>query len=74
MAQVDRAAKAQILRDSAEEFRQRAEGGVDPQLNMVAADLLERRAARIAVGEDDNSLVNLRDEVTGRIDPEASLA
>ncbi|MEV4667499.1 hypothetical protein [Microbacterium sp. LWO12-1.2] len=74
MAQVDRAAKAQILRDSAEEFRQKAEGGVDSQLNTVAADLLERRAARIAVGEDDNSLVNLRDEVTGKTDPEASLA
>lgn len=73
MAHVDRAAdRARILRDSAKEFRQRVDGGIDSDLNSVAADLLERRAARIAAGEEDHSLVQLRDTAADSTHPEAS--
>lgn len=74
MAHVDRAAdRARILRDSAKEFRERIDGGIDSSLNSLAADLLDRRAARIAAGEDDHSLVQLRDTAADRTHSEASL-
>jgi hypothetical protein len=73
MAHVDRAAdRARILRDSAKEFRERVDGGIDSHLNSVAADLLERRAARIAAGEEDHSLVCLRDVDTDSTHSDAS--
>ncbi|MFJ2552801.1 hypothetical protein [Microbacterium sp. NPDC087591] len=52
-----RAIKAEVLRTAADEFRRAAAAGRDPQSNLLAAALLERRAARIEVGEGDHSQV-----------------
>ncbi|MCK2036932.1 hypothetical protein KZC51_12390 [Microbacterium sp. SSW1-49] len=74
MAHVDRAAhRARILRDSAKEFRQHVGGGIESPLNSIAADLLDRRAARIAAGEEDHSLVQLRYTAEDSTHPEALL-
>ncbi|WEK59935.1 MAG: hypothetical protein P0Y60_11320 [Candidatus Microbacterium colombiense] len=54
-----RAIKAGVLRQTAEEFRRAAASGEDPQANLLAAALLERRAERIAAGEDDHSSILL---------------
>lgn len=45
--------KAEALRDAAEGFRRTAADGTDPELNSMLAELLEKRATRIAAGEDD---------------------
>lgn len=52
-----RAAKAEVLRTAADEFRRAAAAGRDPQSNLLAAALLEQRAARIEAGEGDHSQV-----------------
>lgn len=54
-ADILRSVKAEMLRATAADFRRAAEDGTDPELNRVAADLLEQRADRIAAGEDDHS-------------------
>ncbi|KJL30627.1 hypothetical protein [Microbacterium oxydans] len=50
-----RANKVAVLRDAAEGFRRLAGAGTDVSANLLYADLLERRAARIAAGDDDSS-------------------
>ena len=52
---VYRSIKVQTLRDAAAEFRRIAATETDPQLNILAACMLEQRAERIADGEDDHS-------------------
>ncbi len=52
-----RAKKVATLQNAAAEFRRLAEDGVEPDMHLVSANLLERRAARIATGEDDFSEV-----------------
>ncbi|MEV4667508.1 hypothetical protein [Microbacterium sp. LWO12-1.2] len=56
-----RTTKAEVLRIAADEFRRAAAAGRDPESNLLAADLLEQRAARIAAGEDDHSRVSTRE-------------
>mgnify|MGYP001575247023 CR=1 FL=1 len=63
-----RTTKAEVLRMAADEFRRAAAAGEDPESNLLAADLLEQRAVRIAAGEDDHSRV-----AAGEIDAEARL-
>lgn len=50
-----RSVKAEILRATAADLRRAADAGTDPESNRVAADLLDRRAARILAGADDHS-------------------
>lgn len=52
-----RATKAAVLRTAADEFRRAAAAGRDAESNLLAAALLEQRAARIEAGEDDHSQV-----------------
>ncbi|MCK2036940.1 hypothetical protein KZC51_12435 [Microbacterium sp. SSW1-49] len=53
-----RAAKAEVLRTAADEFRRAAAAGGESEPNLVAAALLEQRAARIEAGEEDHSQVS----------------
>lgn len=50
-----RALKVQTLRDAAEELRREAAAGMSPASNLLFADLLTRRANRVAAGEEDHS-------------------
>ncbi|GGM51614.1 hypothetical protein [Microbacterium saperdae] len=56
-----RATKAEVLRTAADEFRRAAAAGQAPESNLLAASLLEQRAARIEAGEDDHSQVSAAD-------------
>lgn len=53
-----RATKAEVLRTAADEFRRSAAAGHAPESNLLAASLLEQRAARIEAGEDDHSRIS----------------
>lgn len=46
VASVERAAAVKALREAAADFRNAARAGVEPELNLLAAKLLDRRAGR----------------------------
>jgi len=46
IAVVERAAAVKALREAAADFRNAARAGVEPELNLLAAKLLDRRAGR----------------------------
>lgn len=56
-----RSLKVQALLDLAEELRQHADAGIKYDINMMLADRLSHRAARIEAGDDDFSAVPFSD-------------
>lgn len=62
-----RSLKVQALLDLAEELRRQADAGIKYDINMLLADRLSHRVARIEAGDDDFSAVPLSD-----FDPQAN--